>query len=76
VIKRVCKLLGISESQILKRSRGSIISRARGVAAYWMNKELGISCVDIGKEFGITKQSAREAAMRGESIVKDTGYVL
>jgi putative transposase len=76
IIKRVCTLFGISESQILKRGRESVMSRARGVAAYWMNKELGISCADIGKKFGITKQSAREAAMRGESIVKDNGYVL
>lgn len=76
VVRRVCELLSINEQEILRRSCGGKRSWARGLIAYWSSKELGISGVEIGKYFGITKQSVGEAIMRGEKVARENKYNL
>jgi REP element-mobilizing transposase RayT len=76
VVSHVCKLMNLKEEEIKKRSRESKISQARGLTAYFLNKELGINCVEIGRYFKITKQSASEAVARGGEVAKVRGYVL
>ncbi|MCB4791588.1 MAG: transposase [Elusimicrobia bacterium] len=74
LVKTVCKLLGIDEKDIKRESRRSKLSQARSLIAYWGNKELGISGVELAGYFGITKSSISEAIVRGRKIAHENEY--
>lgn len=76
IIKKVCDMTGIEEKDIHRRSRGTKISEARSLVAYFSNKELGIKGVEIAKYFDITKASVSEAISRGEKISKENQYLI
>ena len=74
LVKRVCELLGVDERNIKRQSRGSKLSQARSLVAYWGNKELGISGVKLAEYFKITPSSISEAIARGENIANENEY--
>ena len=76
VVKRVCKLMGLSEKDIQKRGRENTVSRARALVAYWSHIELGISGIEISVYFGIARPSVSEAILRGKKIANENGYHL
>src|SRR3989339_1946333 len=51
VIKLSCNLMGIDEANILKFSRKDKASQARSLAAFWLNRDLGINMAEIGRYF-------------------------
>jgi len=71
---KVCALMEVDEREIKRESRRSKLSQARGLLAYWGNKELGISGVELAKYFGITKSSVSSAIKRGGRIVNENKY--
>lgn len=71
LVSKVCALLNVEEKEISRRSRRSKIAEARSLIAYYGNKELGISGVELSRYFRITKSSISSAIKRG-SIIADT----
>ncbi|HAM38363.1 MAG TPA: transposase [Elusimicrobia bacterium] len=76
LVRKVCEMTGIKEEEIHRRSKDSKISQARSLVIYWGNKELGITGVELGKYFGITKPSISASIKRGEIIVRNKMYNL
>lgn len=74
LVKRACKLLDVEESEIKRESRRSKLSQARSLIAYWANKELGVSGVELAVYFGITKSSISSAIKRGGNIAVENEY--
>jgi hypothetical protein len=76
VVKRVCELTGVDPSDIKRRSKMNKLSEARSLVAYWGNKELGISGIDLAKYFNISGSAICAAIKRGEKIVKENQYFI
>ncbi|MCX5782209.1 MAG: transposase [Elusimicrobia bacterium] len=74
LVKKVCELLNVDEHEIKRESRRSKLSQAKSLIAYWGNKELGISGVELAKYFGITKSSISSAVKRGGKIAYENEY--
>lgn len=67
-------MIGVDEKDIQRESRRSKLSQARSLIAYWGNKELGISGVELARYFGITQSSISEAITRGRNIANENEY--
>jgi hypothetical protein len=74
LIKRACRLTGADERDIRHESRRSKLAQARSLVAYWGNKELGISGVELAEYFGITKSSISSAIKRGRRFANQNEY--
>ena len=64
----------VDEKEIKQESRRSKLSQARGLLAYWGNKELGISGVELAQYFRITRSSVSSAIKRGNKIAHENDY--
>ncbi|OGS20154.1 MAG: hypothetical protein A2252_10920 [Elusimicrobia bacterium RIFOXYA2_FULL_39_19] len=74
LVKKACELLNVDEREIKHESRNSNLAQARSLVAYWGNKELGITGVELAKYFGITKSSISTAVKRGCIIARENEY--
>ena len=55
LVEYVCRHVGIYKEDLAKKSRDNGISRAKGLIAYWGQKDLGISGKEIAKELGCSR---------------------
>ena len=74
LVSEVCDLLSVDKKEIKRESRRSKLSQARGLIAYWGNKELGISGAELAKYFEITRSSISSAINRGRKIACENEY--
>ncbi len=66
LVKKVCGIYSLEAKKIKKRARGTEISQARSLFAFWGYKELGISGKELSRYLGISQSSLSEAIERGE----------
>lgn len=76
VANKVCALLGVKIKDIKRLSKRSKIAQAKSLTAYFANKELGISGVELSEYFGITRSSISSSIQRGRKIAEENGYLI
>jgi len=76
VVDKVCALLGVEVKDIKRLSKRSKIARAKSLVAYFANKELGISGVELSEYFGITRSSISSSIQRGKKIAEKNEYLI
>ena len=73
-VKLVSEMVGVNEREIHRHTKRSKLSQARSLIAYFGHRELGISCSELAKYFGISKSSVSEAVRRGHIIAHENEY--
>lgn len=76
VVEKVCDLLGVDIKDIKRLSKRNKIAQARSLIAYFANKELGISGIELSRYFEITPASISEAITRGRMIAAENEYLI
>ncbi len=71
IVERVCELLVVDPRDIKKRSRGTKLSDARSLVAYWGQSELGLRVSTIAEYFDIASPSASALIKRGEQLARE-----
>ena len=68
LIKRVAKLFEISPKELLSGGKHAKTVKARSVACYWGNRELGMSTIELSKKLNISQPTASQSVVRGQKI--------
>lgn len=76
VAKKVCALLSVDIKDIKRLSKRSKIAQAKSLVAYFANKELKISGVELSEYFGITRSSISSSIQRGKEIAEKNEYLI
>ena len=76
VVNRVSELFQLEKEYITGRGRQKERVRARDLLCYWAVVELGMSMVDLAREFDITPAAVSYAVQRGEKLAKEMDYQL
>ena len=74
VAQKVCGIMGVEIEDIRSKSKRSTKAQAKSLVAYFANKELGISGVELSKYFDITRSSISSSIQRGKKIAQENGY--
>ncbi len=74
--EKVSKIYGIPEEEIYSKGRRKAQVKARDLLCYWAVRELGMSCTDVAKHFGMSQPGVGYAVSRGEKIAKKHKYKL
>jgi len=72
----VAKLLNVKPGDILHRSRGTIVSRAREVVAYWGYREVGIESRQLCETLNMSRPALTVSIRRGEVYIKENALKL
>ena len=73
---RVSELFGISCKQIHMRSRLNNVSEARKVFMYFLNRELGVSGLEIAEYLGISDAAVSKGVRNGEKLAEERNLKL
>lgn len=76
VAREVCALMGVKKEDIKRLSKRSKIAQAKSLVAYFANKELGVTGVELSKYFGITQASISASIQRGRAIALKNEYLI
>ena len=76
IVDRVATLLDIPASDVKTASKRLICVKARSMACYWAQTELGISQVELARRFKVSQPAISAAVRKGQLIVNEHEYVL
>ena len=76
IVDRVATLLDIPASDVKTASKRLISVKARSMACYWAQTELGISQVELARRFKVSQPAISAAVRKGQLIVNEHEYVL
>ena len=75
-IRRSASLFDVEPEELMGIRRSEKATRARSLACYWANRELGLSQSVLAMDFGISQPTVSMSVKQGEKIAKEKGYVL
>src|SRR3989339_373252 len=73
---KVSELFGINAKEIYNRSRLNNVSKARKVFMYFMNKQLGVSGLEIAEYLGISDAAVSKGVRNGEKLAEERNLKL
>lgn len=74
--RHVCQIAKIEVDDLLKKGRGNALSAAKGLFAYWGNRELGISQKKLAEYLQISGPALSCNVTRGERFSKEKSIKL
>jgi len=70
IIREECGKRKVSEQELRKGSRRSLVSEVRAAIAYRSKEELGLSCAEIARHLGVNTSSINRALMKMDQLSK------
>lgn len=71
IARRVAKICGVEEKEVLSKGRQKKKVKARGLLCYWAVREAGISLRTLAKRLGISAPGVGYAVEKGETFVQE-----
>ena len=76
VVQRVAELLEMPEEEVTSAGKRRSVVKARSIACYWANRELGMSQMELARKFGVSQPAVCIAVQNGQKIVQEHQFKL
>lgn len=76
VVERVAELLRLEVEDVLCSGKSPETVKARSLLCFWVNRELGMSTVEIAGRLKLCQSTVSRSSLRGEKIAEDNQFQL
>lgn len=71
IVERISRQYGLTSTELMKRGKNNLISRARKVSAYTLHRIYGIAVIEIARYFAISSPAVSVMISEGEKIIRE-----
>jgi len=76
VVERVAEVFGIEQKDVLRPDKQPQTVKARSLLCFWLNRELGMTSVDIAKRLKTSQSAVSRSSLRGQNIAENNKFKL
>jgi len=76
VVERVAEVFGIEQKDVVRPDKQRQTVKARSLLCFWLNRELGMTTVDIAKRLKISQSAVSRSSLRGQNIAENNKFKL
>ena len=72
----MAELFGIEQKDVLRPDKRPPTVKARSLLCFWLNRELGMTTVDIAKRLKISQSAVSRSSWRGQNKAENNRFKL
>ena len=76
VVERVAKVFGVERKDVVRPDKQPQTVKARSLLCFWLNRELGMTTVDMAKRLRISLSAVSRSLLAGQNIAENNKFKL